>query len=197
MASIDLTGIPLALAEPMALDFGASVEPATGGRRTWVDRLGSRWAWRFETATMKLEPQGRLWSEKLDRARRVGALIALEQPDLNVGAPGSPVVRSSTATGRTVPVQGATPGYAVKAGSWVSLVVDGQRYLDRVTEQVVADATGEMDLTLRYLIRAPLSVGDVVELGRPKIEGVLEDLAGGAWSNDRVTSFVFTITEEA
>lgn len=197
MAVVDLTGIPLTLAEPIPLDFGNSIEPATGGRRTHVDRLGSRWAWRFETPAMRLEPDGRLWAEKLNRARRLGAIIPLQQPDLDVGAPGLPKVRTDTATGRVVPLKGLTPQFAIKAGYWLSLVVDGQRYLDQVVAQVVADADGEADVELQNLIRVPLSVDDVAEIAVPKIEGALEGLSGGAWVNDRITSFSFTVTEEA
>lgn len=196
MAAVDLTGIRLALAEPMPLDFGSAVDPATGGRRTRVDRLGSRWAWRFETPAMKLEPEGRLWSEKLNRARRLGAVMTLTQPDFEVGAPGQPKVRTATATGRIVPLKGLTPHYAVKAGTWLSIVSDGDRYLDHVAGQVIADADGEVDVELMNLIRAPLSVNDVVEIPA-KIEGTLEGLSGGAWVNERITSFSFSIVEEA
>lgn len=194
--SVDLTGIPLSLAEPIPLDFGNVSEPATGGRRTRIDRMGTRWAWRFETPAMRLEPDGRLWAEKLHRARRLGAIMPLQQPDLNVSAPGLPKVRTATPTGRIVPLKGLTPHYAIKAGYWLSLVVDGQRYLDQVAGQVIADASGNADVELQNLIRTPLSVDDVAEIGIPKIEGALEGLSGGAWVNDRITSFSFTITEE-
>lgn len=196
MAAVDLTGIKLAFAEPIPLDFGNALDPATGGRRTRVDRLGSRWAWKFETPAMKLEPEGRLWSEKLNRARRLGAVMTLTQPDFDIGAPGQPKIRTATATGRVVSLKGLTPHYAVKAGTWISIVADGDRYLDQTAGQVIADASGNADVELINLIRAPLSVNDVVEIPG-KIEGTLEGLSGGAWVNERVTSFSFTITEEA
>lgn len=197
MAAVDLSGIRLTLAEPIPMDFGAPVEPATGGRRTWVDRQGSRWMWRFETPPMRLEPEGRLLETLLHRARRLGAIMPLQQPDLNVGAPGAPLVRTATATGRVVPLKGLTPNYAIKAGFWISIIHAGERYLDKVAAQVIADSSGNADVEILNLLRTPLSVNDVVEIAVPKIEGALENLTGGAWVNDRITSFSFTITEEA
>lgn len=196
MAVVDLSDLPIRHCVITPVDFGAPVEPATGGRRTWVDRMGSRWLATFETPPMRIEPDARLWLEKLNRARRLGAVISVEQPGLNVGTPGSPVVRADTPTGRVIPLKGLTPNYAIKSGTWISIIVDGQRYLDQVTAQVIANGSGEADVPIQNLIREPLSTNDVVEISLPKIEGALENLTGGDWTVERVTSFTFTVTEE-
>ena len=195
--SIDLTGIPIRMMQPAALRFGGVITPGTGGPTQRVDRIGSRWAFGFETSAMRIEPDGRRWGTLLDRADRDGVLIAIEQPDFDPGAPGRPTVTSNTASGRSVPITGATPNYAVRPGQWVSFVHGGRRYLDKVAEQVVLNSSGAGMLVLLNLIRTPLTAGDVVELGRPMIEGSLEGYQPGAWELERVTAFSFTVREDA
>ena len=63
--------------------------------------------------------------------------------------------------------------------------------------EAVADAAGTLTLTLTPMLRTPLSDGDVVELARPMIEGLLEsgDLEDEVMTEPFV-QFSFTITEQ-
>jgi hypothetical protein len=197
MASVDLTGLPIAAATPMAVKFGGVQRPATGGAITRIHRMGSRWSFSFVTPEMNIEPDHRLWSAQIDRAQDDGALIEIYQPDLVIGTPGNPIVSAATNAGRSVPLSGLTPAYVIRAGQWVSFVVGGQRYLDRVRQQVTASGTGTATIIINNLLRAPLPINTVAELAVPKIEGSLEMNSASTWGTYGTSSFAFTISEDA
>lgn len=194
--SIDLTALRFRAAEPQPLRLGGVVRGPLGGSQT-INRLGDRWQLMVETPPMPIEPDGRRWSVLLDQARREGALIRVRQPDFLNLAIGQPVVAAATASGRSVPVAGLAPDAAVVPGQWVSIVVNGRRYLDRVRAQAVAGSDGLATLLLVNLIRVPLPQGAVVELAQPKIEGSIDGDVGGRWEPNRRTSFAFTVIEDA
>lgn len=195
--SVDLTAYSFRAAAPIPLDFGGPVTPATGGRRIRIDRNGSRWMMRVMLPAKKIEPDARLLMADLTTAMREGAIIRVKQPDFDAGAPGSVAVRTATASGRTIPLKGLTPHYAIRKGQWLNYVVDGQHYLDLVREQVIADAAGEADVVIANLIREPLSVDDEIILGSPVIEGTIEGEFGGEWDENRLAQFGFVIVEDA
>jgi hypothetical protein len=195
--SVDLTELKISGDSIMPLDFGGLMPSALGGSTDRIDRLGTRYMAQIDTPAMRLEPDGRRWSARLLRARREGALIEIHQPDFDAGAPGAPVVASDTASGRSIPISGLTPHYAVREGQWLNYVVDGQRYLDQVTAQVLANASGVATITIQNLLRVPLTAGDTIVLAKPCIEGWIEGDFGIARSVDRITSFSFTLSEKA
>lgn len=197
MASIDLTGLPIDGAVPIAQTFGGIQRPATGGAVTRIERLGSRWAFSFTTPPMRIEPDYRRWSVLFDEAERLGAIMEVYLPEFKPGPVGSPLVAANTPAGREIPISGLTPNYEVRVGQWVSVVSGGKRYLDRIIRRVTADADGAATVTIKNLIRAPLTTGNVVELAVPKIEGSLEYSSASSWSVDGLSSFAFTITEDA
>lgn len=198
MAVIDLTGIPVASAMPMVVDMGGVVGAASGGASSRVNRLGTRWAWRFETAPMPAGGVGAYWSGMLAQARYAGARLKVSQPGFAIGAPGSPVVSAATASGRNVPVSGLTPGYQVRRGQWLSLErAAGDRYLDINLNDVIAAGDGTATLLIANLLRAPLASGDVVNLAAPAIEGWLTDFESWEMGRNRLVTFGFTIAEAA
>jgi hypothetical protein len=193
--SIDLTTLEIADCDPMPMNHGGVVRSPLGGGQN-IDRMGSHWAFRFQSIVMDMEPDGRQWSALFDRAERSGGLFRIRQPNLDVGSPGSPIIAADTPIGRFLPLAGLTPRYEIRGGQWLSVIVDGQRYLDRVMERVVAEADGTATVEIKYLIRAPMSAGDVVELAVPKIEGSIIGGYGGGWAATRTTSFSFTVEED-
>lgn len=192
--SIDLTDLLLVNAVPTPFN-GAAVQKPQYGSAFRIDRLGSRWAIQMTTPPMDIEPDWRMLSARFDDAERVGGLFAIPQPGFDVGTPGAPVIATNTAAGRLVPLTGLTPRYEIRSGQWVSFVVGGQRYCDRIAERVVADAAGLALIRLRNLIRKPLTAGDVAELARPKIEGIVEITSYPPLSSEQTTSIEFTVTE--
>lgn len=149
-----------------------------------------------ETPWMQIENEGRLLSALLDKAEYDGAIINVPQPDFDVGAPGSVLVASNTASGRVVPIKTATPQYAVKAGQAISFKTGGKWYFDRVTEEVIVGSGGTASVTIKNLIRRALSTNDEVQLASPKLEGSLVDVVPYTMETNRLTRFSFTIREE-
>lgn len=194
--AIDLSELPLRRIKPVPFRHGGVIRPALGGTATRVDHLGSRWSFEYETPPIPIEPDGRRWGALLDAAEREGAIVSIFQPGLQVGLPGNPVVAITTASGRFVPLTGCTPRYAMRAGQWVSFVVDGQRYADRVVTQAVADASGAMTIELKNLIRKPMPTGTVAEIALPKVQGSVENLDGGDFDPMRMVAWSFILTED-
>lgn len=195
MASIDLTELPIASAVPEPYAFSGWRKPGLGGSLAYEARPGDRWMMAVRTPMMAVEPDWRKWSALFDDAERLGGIVVIPQPGLDVGASGSPLVASATASGRTVPLDGLTPHYAIKAGQWVSIQHSGQWYADRAAEQVIANSSGQATIRLRNLIRTPLSDGDVVELGKPVMEGAIEVTSRPPLDVERVTAIEFVLTE--
>jgi len=191
-----MTALEIAECMPIPMNFGGVQSSALGPAQR-IDRLGSRWAFQFASVPMDLEPDGRRWGALFDQAEVEGGIFRIRQPGLNVGAPGLPLIAADTPLGRSLPLAGLTPGCVIRLGQWLSVIVDGQRYLDRAMEQVIAESDGTATVTIKYLIRSPMSEGDVVEIAVPKIEGSVDGAFGGGWGNDRTTSFSFTVREDA
>lgn len=193
---IDLTALPIASVAPIPYRFGRTQQPPTGGALTRIERQGSRWQFSVTTIFMPLEPLGRRWKALIDRAEDEGAIIALRQPGLALIPPGLPVIATDTAIGRVIPVEGAEPGYPFRQGQFVSFVTEDGRYCDELLEQAIADASGEAELLIRNLLRAPLTAGDAVEVGPARAQGTIEITDHGSWSEDRKVSYSFTLTED-
>lgn len=194
MAVVDLTGIDIASATPFPFNRPVAQHPAYGSSFI-VQRLGARWQFQFSTPAMYLEPDYRRLAAKLGQAEINGGLFDIPQPRFVVGTPGSPTVDGAVASGRTVPITGATPHYAARAGQWVSLIVSGQRYADRLAEQVIIDVNGDGELELENLIRVPLAGAEVVELASPKIEGIVEITSRPPLTPSHVAAVEWIVTE--
>lgn len=195
--SIDLSALRIVECKPELIDFGGLLEPVLGGEAQRIDRPGSRWAMTFETPTRPDEPDGRIWSARIARAVREGAIISIPQPGFNVGNPGSPVVAGSFVGGRLIQLSGVTPGYPLREGQWVSLRIGGRRYADKVANNASATADGLLTVELTNLLRKPLAGGEVCEIADPKIEGWLRQNFSWSINVAWMTSFSFTIGEAA
>jgi len=197
MSSIDLTELRIRDDEITPLEFGGFLPSALGGSTDRLERLGDRYAAQVSTPPMYVEPDGRRWSARLQQARRFGAVISIHQPGFNVGAPGLPTVAEDVEGGRTIPLAGLTPYYAIREGQWLNYFdATGQRYLDQVVSQVIANAAGEAEIALQKLLRVELEEGAEISF-RPCIEGWIEGDFSIARPVDRVTSFSFTVSEKA
>lgn len=195
--TIDLTYLRLRVSQPEIQDFGGVLTGALGGPAQVIDRAGTRYALTVTPPPMRYEPDGRMLAADLVAGRRDGVLIRVSQPDFDVGAPGAPVVGSDTASGRMVPIAGLTPGYAVRKGQWLSFVHAGHRYFDMARAQAVAAADGTAAILIQQPLRAALSAGDVVELGQPKIEGLIADFTSWTIDEKRMVQYQFRVAEAA
>lgn len=195
--SIDLTGLKIKGDEIMPLEFGGLMLSALGGATERIERLGDRYSASASTPAMKIEPDGRRWSARLLQARKVGAIIEIHEPDLAIGAPGTPVVSTNTASGRAIPISGLTPGYPIREGKWLNYVIGGQHYLDQNVEEVVANGSGVATIIIQNLLRVPLTAGATIILAKPVIEGWVDGDFSIPRTVERITSFSFTIAEKA
>lgn len=174
---------PGAGTSPRYIDYGGELAPALGGPVQKLNRLGDRYALDVVLPPMEAEPTGRVFIQRLTRARKVGALMEFPQLGLVIGAPGAPLVNGAVAGGTSVPVKGLTPGYVVREGQFFSIVVSGRRYLHSSDSEVIANGSGLATLTVSPMLRVPLSNNDVIEIASPKIEGLVQGNAT-AWDLD-------------
>lgn len=171
------------------VDFGFVQRPASGAAVLRIDRPGNRM--RVELTYPPMTPDvARRFASRLVTARREGLRIDFPLLGLSQGSPGSPLVDGADPTGTTLPVKGLTPGYAVKEGYWLTLIdAAGARYLHCTTSAVMADASGNAELTIEPPIRAALPDEAVILLAKPTIEGLIIDEVGWSLSVDRLVRF--------
>lgn len=159
----------------------------------YIPRKGSRYRAAFAFRPISLDER-RVMVARLIDGKQGGVRVPLPllQPQ---GSPGSPVVASGAA-GRTLPLSGLTPGYAILEGYWLSIVKDGQHYLHNVKVGAVANGSGVASITLNELLRTDFAVGAAVHLAEPQVEGLI---TGDEWSwqfePDRIVDIEFEIEE--
>jgi hypothetical protein len=179
---------------PSLVDYGGVLRSAIGGATQKIDRLGSRFRVELTYPPMT-EIDGRLFVSRLIRAKREG--LRAEYPLLSVdqGLPGSPLVDGAGQTGYTLAVRGLTPNYAGKEGYWLSIVRSGQHYLHNVAANFAADATGDAVIDIFPALRIPFLDADVVNLGKPMIEGIVDGDEIG-WQMSLAHHIQFSVTIE-
>ncbi|KQM88661.1 hypothetical protein ASE67_02660 [Sphingomonas sp. Leaf23] len=195
---IDLTTAPIAESVPRLLQWGSELTPTLGGVTQRLDRLGSRHGLDVQMPPMRMADEGRRWISRLLLAKQEGGRIAFPQVDFEPGPCGRPTVSIATASGRSIPITGATAYYTVREGQWLSVTHAGRSYLYCATAQVVLNGSGAGAVPVDVLLRSPLSVGDAVELSKPVIEGWLSG-DGYEWTleRSRTVGLGFTIVERA
>lgn len=196
---IDLTDARQQVSAPSLIDYGTELTPFLGGVSQRLDRLGSRHAIKVDMPPMRIEAEGRRWIARLVRAKQEGGIVEYPQVGFDVGAPGYGVtVATATAGGRTLPVTGANPHYAVREGQALTVTSGGRGYFYIATAQTILDASGAGDVVLDVPLRAAAAVGDVVNLVAPTIEGWIEG-DGFGWTLDtsRTVGLSFTVRERA
>ena len=108
---------------------------------------------------------------------------------------GAAPVCNGVAMGNAVPVRGLTPSVPIQKGKWMSLVLNGQRYLYLVAADVVADGSGEALIEVTSLLRRPTIDGAAVELATPKVEGLVPANQSASLATLPAVGLQFTIEE--
>jgi hypothetical protein len=159
-----------------------------------IDRKGGRYKIAFSYGPYAPE-QARVMVSRLIAGKQEGLRLPL--PLLHSqGSPGAPRLNGAVTTGRTIEVDGLTPGYVCQEGYWLSLVKDGRHYLHSVRTGGRADASGNLTITLNEMLRDSFADNTVVNLAKPMVEGLV-DGDEWAWSMavDRVVPIEFAIEE--
>lgn len=179
-------------ATPMFMDAGFTQRGVQSLAR--IDRKGSRY--KLACTYGPFHPdEGRVMVSRLIAAKQEGLRVAF--PLLHdQGSPGSPLTVGAFSTGRTINLDGMTPGYFCKEGYWLSLVKDGRHYLHSVRTGGRVSSTGTLTITLNEMLRDSFADNTVVHLAKPMVEGLIE---GDEWSwalaVDRVIPVEFTLEE--
>jgi hypothetical protein len=179
---------------PSLIDYGGPLRSALGGATQKIDRLGSRFRVDLTYPPME-EVDGRIFISRLIRAKREGLRAEYPLLSVNQGLPGSPLVNGSGQAGYALAAKGLTPNYVGKEGYWLSIVRDGQHYLHNVAANFAADATGLASISIFPALRVPFLNNDVIHLGKPMIEGIVDGDEIG-WQMSLAHHIEFSVTIE-
>lgn len=178
---------------PRLVTGRAELRPAWGGDVQRLNRAGSRYAIDVQLPTMTyLDAQA--WADIDTEDQTVTMKII--QPGLEIGSPGTPLVKGASQSGSSLIVDGLTPNHIIQKNRWFTLAISGRLYAYRVATQVVADAAGEATITLRTMLRVSPADNAVIDLAAPRIEG-FATVPEGAWATDTAghVTLAFSIEE--
>jgi len=185
--------------ETSLLDFGQTIRPSTGAAVERLNRKGSRYRLAVSYPPIHHET-ARVFIARLLRAKTQGIRIALPLLHYSQGSPGAGVVVDGAGqTGNTLALRGFTPGYMAKEGYWLSIEsATGQHYLHNIATGGMADATGDLEISLDVELRHPFADGDSVHIAKPMVEGFID---GEEWSwsmpVERLVAIQFVMEEAA
>jgi hypothetical protein len=180
-------------------EFGTILSPFLGGPEQYVDRVGTRFGLRVTLPPKRTQDDARVIQSRLLQGRKSRLIMPWPQPGVDVGNPGTPLVREATNGGTFLPLKGLAAGLQIREGQFVSIIHGGRRYVYMITADVTANDSGEAGAAIFPLLRTPLSINDVVEIARPMIEGFVSPGEELSWqfAVDRLVSFSFTVSESA
>lgn len=142
----------------------------------YIPRKGGRYTVAFTFGPYTPE-NGRVMVARLIAGKQGGVRVKL--PLLHSqGTPGTPLLNGAVTTGRTIAIDGLTPGYVIQEGFWLSLVKSGQHFLHSVGVGATANGSGQATIELNELLRDSFADNTVVNLAEPQVEGLLP----GDWS---------------
>lgn len=158
-------------ARPSLIDFGITLRPPLGGPVQRVDRPGSRFGLVLSFPPMR-EDRANVAISRLMRAKSEGLRVPFPLL-VRQGSPGFPVIDGADQSGTTLAVRGGQPNWRWREGWWLSVrASDGQHYLHNFRSAGALDASGDGDLPIWPMLRAPFVDGDEVHAARPMIEGL-------------------------
>jgi hypothetical protein len=185
-------------ASPIYQDFGGFLIPGLGGTVQRLDAQGNRFGLAVTYPPFVAKDQGRIMVSRLIRGKTEGVRLEYPLLDFSPGVPGTVVVDGGGQSGRTLTVKGANPQYAFREGQPFSIEEDDRHYLHFVDEQVIADATGDAELSISPMLRIEPSNEAACHFSKPMIEGYIH---GGEWRwqmmIERMISLEFEILERA
>lgn len=137
--------------------------PYLGGPQQRISRMGDKWSVKVECRPMHIR-QASVLNAVLLQGLSEKVLLEVRETGQNLTAYSDGAVVGSAA-GRSLTHSGG--GAAKFAGQFFSVVKNGVRYLHKIT-----GVSGQV-LTFLPMLKVPLTGGEVLEFGAPKIEGFL------------------------
>lgn len=177
-----------------AISAANTLSPAFGGSLQRIGRKGSRFALDVSIPAMAAKSCG---IELIaDLLRGETETLVAPVPDYTPATTwGSPLVNGYSLAGSSLPIDGLPASRAVPKGKFLSLIIDGQRFVHMVTAAATASTGGGATLAIWPALRKSPANNAVVELLAPKIEGFIQP--GQEWSTRRIgaVGMSFTIEE--
>lgn len=171
-------------------------DPQIGGVRQRKVRLGSHFkaAGRFPPLTMDA---GRAHGADMLACEVVPAQLAIPQPELVIGTPGTTLVNGAGQSGYSLTLDGATAGYVFKKGQLFNHITSSRKYLYSVQAEATANGSGQVTLSIWPLLRVVPADNAALDFATPVIEGWIE--IGGGWTvtPDWTVETEFEIEESA
>lgn len=196
MVLVDLPETPGPVSQDWRLiDFGTRLQPPLGGPVQILNRLGARYQVTVQLPPM-FGPQASQWLAALTLGVRNGVRWKLRQVGIDPGLPGAPAVAGAGQAGSAIDIDGLTPNVGISDGQMMAIITASQRYLYMIAAPVDASNTGTAEIALTSPLRVPPADNDLVEIGTPSIEGVIEE-GGFGWSINAARHYglAFSITE--
>jgi len=172
----------------------ADLNPAFGDGQQRLGRKGSRYALDVEMPSLSYV-ETLAWSDLDDETDTV--VMEVPQPGLDTGEPGLPRVNGGGQAGRSLVIDGVTPGYVFRKGQYLSVklaALGGTWFLYRARAAATANGAGQLIVPLRTMLRWPPTDNDVVEIARPVIEGFARH-EGAPVQVTHEVEFGFTVEE--
>lgn len=166
-----------AVQTPRPIRSGEGLRSALGAPYLPVGSMGDHWAIEIDPGVLAACCGAELIADLLSGTRERIAIRIPQQGDR--GPVGAVVVDGDDQSGSLLNVRGLTPQFAVGKGWFLSIRMEGVRFVHMVLAQAVADAAGEASLALWPMLRVPPSDGDAVEIADPWLEGQL--MEGGEY----------------
>ncbi|WP_088190030.1 hypothetical protein [Sphingobium sp. Z007] len=156
-----------------AVTFGGNQEGALGGPTTAIHRAGDRYAIDVAISVMSHAAAAE-WASALEEAISGDAAIAIPQPWLAIGAPGSAVaVDGAGQSGMTLNLKGFPAGYQVGKRQFFHIAHAGKRFVYRARAATLAGGDGRMTLPIWPMLRFLTIDSEGCYFDAPIIEGQL------------------------
>jgi len=160
--------------------------PYLGGPSQRIARMGDRWSYKVNVRPLRVMQAGPLVTA-LTQGLTGKVMIEVRQDGVDPSAYSNATV-VGPATGRALTFNGGGPAKFV--GQFFSVVKNGVRYLHQVTS-----VSGPL-IQFFPMLRVPLTGGEILEFGSPKLEGFIEGTEQ-SWTVGMVANLgvTFTVTE--
>lgn len=177
-----------------AVDAGGPADGSLGGGSDYINRPGYRYGVQYTLPQIPSAKEARIFQSLLEQGSRED--VSYPWPlDFRPSAAGAPVIDGSTPPAGIIPMRGLVPGVVLRVGQPFAVVLaDESGSIHKVRTETIADDSGEASVPVFPLSRTTFADGLMVEIGHPRIRGLLSWDGASQPAHGR-RGFSFTITE--